>query len=80
MRRIEEVFRKLRKKGDGALIAYVTGGDPDGSSFSHSTWLSIGCCHLVNCIVMELGEYPELWPIVIKVGRPPNPSTGVIVV
>ena len=29
MRRIEEVFRKLRKKGDGALIAYVTGGDPE---------------------------------------------------
>jgi tryptophan synthase alpha chain len=29
MRKIEEVFQKLRKKGDGALIAYVTGGDPD---------------------------------------------------
>lgn len=29
MRRIEEVFQRLRKKGDGALIAYVTGGDPE---------------------------------------------------
>ena len=28
MRRIEQVFQRLRKKGDGALIAYVTGGDP----------------------------------------------------
>ena len=35
---------------------------------------------VVLCIVMELGEYPELWPIVIKVGRGPNPNIGVIVV
>ena len=29
MRKIDGVFRDLQKAGDGALIAYVTGGDPD---------------------------------------------------
>lgn len=31
--RIEEKFRELRKLGEGALIAYLTGGDPDPRSF-----------------------------------------------
>ena len=25
---ISETFRELRKRGEGALIAYITGGDP----------------------------------------------------
>ncbi len=30
---IESKFEKLRGRGEGALIAYLTGGDPDGKSF-----------------------------------------------
>ncbi len=30
---IESKFGKLRNQGEGALIAYLTGGDPDGKSF-----------------------------------------------
>jgi len=31
--RIESTFRALQSKGEGALIAYLTGGDPDPKSF-----------------------------------------------
>jgi len=31
--RIEAKFRELRSRGEGALVAYLTGGDPDTKSF-----------------------------------------------
>jgi len=31
--RIEAKFRELRSRGEGALVAYLTGGDPDPKSF-----------------------------------------------
>lgn len=31
--RIEEKFRELRSRGEGALVAYLTGGDPDPKTF-----------------------------------------------
>jgi tryptophan synthase alpha chain len=31
--RVKETFRELRRRGEGGLIAYLTGGDPDTKSF-----------------------------------------------
>jgi tryptophan synthase alpha chain len=35
--RIEAKFRELRSRGDGALVAYLTGGDPDPKSFLNNS-------------------------------------------
>jgi tryptophan synthase alpha chain len=47
--RIEAKFRKLRSHGEGALIAYLTGGDPDPKTFlANSTALIEGGADIVE--------------------------------
>lgn len=47
--RIEAKFRELRRHGEGALIAYLTGGDPDPKTFlANSTALIEGGADIVE--------------------------------
>jgi tryptophan synthase alpha chain len=47
--RIEAKFRELRSRGDGALVAYLTGGDPDPKAFlANSTALIEGGADIVE--------------------------------
>ena len=47
--RIEAKFRELHSRGDGALIAYLTGGDPDPKAFlANSTALIEGGADIVE--------------------------------
>ncbi len=47
--RIEAKFRELHSRGDGALVAYLTGGDPDPKAFlANSTALIEGGADIVE--------------------------------
>jgi len=47
--RIGAKFRELRKHGEGALVAYLTGGDPDSKSFlANSTALIEGGADIIE--------------------------------
>ena len=47
--RIEAKFRELRSRGDGALVAYLTGGDPDPKAFlANSTALIEGGADIIE--------------------------------